>query len=183
MNISCSMNMAAGKSDDDERTSFKQLVNKARKALGSCPDPMRSFPWSRAMNNFIQLQVYLILSIVKYLSVPLLLITTISEISYSAHQNKLFLITFPLVVGYIVAGLLRETAMEMSSTLKTAEVPWHLFSIAIIFTLIKLPGPYYPYWGRLLIPHLANGVLWRTVWYTFLWFRRPRNPSGELVSN
>ncbi|CAN0878996.1 hypothetical protein LINGRAHAP2_LOCUS12783 [Linum grandiflorum] len=186
MNICCSMNMSAGKSDDDEdvRMGFKQqLVSKAREVWDSCPEPVRSFPWDIALINFIQLQVYMILSVVKYLSVPLLLITTISEMSYCAHERKLFLIVIPLFVGYVLAGLLRDTAMEMSSVLKTAEVPWHLFLVAMIFALIKLPGPYYPYWGRLLIPHLANGVLWRTVWFTFLWFRRPRNASGELISS
>lgn len=60
------------------------------------------------------------------------------------------------------------------------EVPWHLITIAIFFTLIKLPGPYYPYWGRIFIPHMANGGLFRTLWSLFLWFRRPRKTSMLL---
>jgi len=42
-----------------------------------------------------------------------------------------------------------------------AEVPWHLIAIAVFFVLLKLPGAYYPYWGRMLIPHFANGALLR----------------------
>lgn len=58
-----------------------------------------------------------------------------------------------------------------------AEVPWHLIAIAILFTLIKLPGPSYPYWGRIFIPHFANGVLLRTLWFAILWHRRPQKAS------
>lgn len=63
--------------------------------------------------------------------------------------------------------------------LQEAEVPWHLISIAIFFALIKFPGPYYPFWGRIFIPHFANGVLWRVAWSAFLWSRRPRKASEE----
>ena len=63
-----------------------------------------------------------------------------------------------------------------------AEVPWHLIAIAIFFTLIKLPGPYYPYWGRIFIPHFANGALLRTLWFMFLWYKRPKI-SGAVLPN
>ena len=55
-----------------------------------------------------------------------------------------------------------------------AEVPWHLIAIAAFFTFVKLLGPYYPYWGRVFIPHFANGGLWRTLWFAFLRYRRPQ---------
>lgn len=61
-----------------------------------------------------------------------------------------------------------------------AEVPWHLVAVAIFFTLIKLPGPYYPYWGRILIPHIANGGLLRTLWFAFLWYRRPKKAAANI---
>ena len=63
-----------------------------------------------------------------------------------------------------------------------AEVPWHLIAMAIFFTLIKLPGPYYPYWGRIFIPHFANGGLWRTLWFAFLWNRRPQKETLQQKS-
>ncbi|CAI0406856.1 unnamed protein product [Linum tenue] len=174
-NISCSISMAAGKSDDPERINLRQLANKATKLWGSCPEPVRSFPWNTAFNNFIQLLLDLTVTVVKYLTVPLLLITTLSEMSYCAHHKKLVLVTFPLLIGFAVAGFLRDSALELSPLLKDAEVPWHLIAIAALFALIKLPGPYYPFWGRIFIPHMANGVLWRTLWFAFMWNRRPRN--------
>ncbi|CAI0447016.1 unnamed protein product [Linum tenue] len=182
-NISCSINMAAGKSDDPERINLRQIVHKGMKLWGSCPEPVRSFPWNTAFNNFIQLLLDLTVTVVKYLAVPLLLITTLSEMSYCAHHKKLVLITFPLLIGFAVAGFLRDSAFELSPSLKDAEVPWHLIAIAAFFALIKLPGPYYPFWGRIFIPHMANGVLWRTLWFGFMWNRRPRNGSGEQSFN
>ncbi|XP_004292456.1 PREDICTED: uncharacterized protein LOC101312804 [Fragaria vesca subsp. vesca] len=58
-----------------------------------------------------------------------------------------------------------------------AEVPWHHFVMAIFFTLLKLPGPHYPCCGQIIIPHIANGGLLRTLWFAFMWYRRPRKAS------
>lgn len=64
-----------------------------------------------------------------------------------------------------------------------AEVPWHLIAIATFFTFLKLLGPYYPYWGRIFIPHFANGGLWRTLWFALLWYRRPQKESTMTLQN
>ncbi|KDP38244.1 hypothetical protein JCGZ_04887 [Jatropha curcas] len=181
LNVSCAINMAAGQSGDPEKFQFEHLSSKARKLWDSCPQPVKSFPWNRALENFIQLILDLVVAVIKYLCVPLLAVSSLSEMSYCAHQKKLFYVPFPLLIGIAVAGALKDTALELSPRLKDAEVPWHLIAIAIFFTLIKLPGPCYPYWGRIFVPHIANGVLWRTLWSAFLWFRRPRKGSGAVL--
>ncbi|WVZ10745.1 hypothetical protein V8G54_015275 [Vigna mungo] len=172
--ISCSMNMSAQQSDDHGRMKLEQLIDKARKLWDSSPEPVKIFPWNKALDNFIQLILDLILVVVKYLAVPVFAVTSLSEMSYCAHERKLFLVPIPVLFGVAVAGILKATALELSPHLKDAEVPWHLIAIAILFTLIKLPGPYYPYWGRIIIPHFANGVLLRTLWFAILWYRRPK---------
>ncbi|GAV62333.1 hypothetical protein CFOL_v3_05857 [Cephalotus follicularis] len=179
--ISCGMSMTAGQSGDPEKINLNHLMDKTRKLWENSPQPVKSFPWNRALENFIQLILDLILAVVKYLCVPLLAVSSLSEMSYCAHQKKLFFVPFPLLIGFVVAGVLSETALELSPLLKDAEVPWHLIAIAIVFTLLKLPGPYYPYWGRILIPHLANGALLRSLWFVFFWYRRPRNVSGPTL--
>lgn len=204
--------MSAHQSDDDRKMKLDQVIDKARKLWDSSPEPVKKFPWNRALGNFIQLVLDLTLAVVKYLSVPLFVVTSISELSYCAHERKLVLVPFPVLLGASIAGILKETALELSPRLRVrllvmhhfiiqiskrlggcnikllcflndayalsdfqvAEVPWHLIAIAIFFTLIKLPGPYYPYWGRILIPHFVNGVLLRTLWFAILWFRRPK---------
>ncbi|XP_020217540.1 uncharacterized protein LOC109800996 [Cajanus cajan] len=169
------MNMSAQQSDDHGKMKLDQLIDKARKLWDSSPEPVKNFPWSKALDNFIQLILDLILFVIRYLAVPVFAVTSLSELSYCAHERKLVLVPLPVLFGVAIAGILKETALELSPRLKDAEVPWHLIVIAIFFTLIKLPGPYYPYWGRIFIPHFANGVLLRTIWFTILWYRRPKS--------
>ncbi|KAL5539516.1 hypothetical protein UlMin_045195 [Ulmus minor] len=178
-NAFCAMNMAAGHSDDSGKIKFDHLVDKARKLWDSSPPQVKSFPWNRAFDNFIQLVLDLVLAVVKYLSVPLLAVSSLSEMSYCAHNRKLFLVPVPLIIGFAVAGVLRQTALDVCPILKDTQVPWHLICMAIFFTLLKLPGPYYPYWGRLFIPHFANGGLLRTIWFVFMRGRRPEKASGH----
>ncbi|CAJ2674256.1 uncharacterized protein LOC123915815 [Trifolium pratense] len=172
--ISCAMNMSAHQSDDDRKLQLDQLIDKARKLWDRSPEPVKNFPWNTTLGNFIQLVLDLTLAVIKYLYVPVFTVTSISELSYCAHQRKLLLVPIPVLLGAAVAGILKETALKLSPRLRDAEVPWHLIAVTIFFTLIKLPGPYYPSLGRILIPHFANGVLLRTLWFAILWYRRPK---------
>lgn len=178
--ISCAINMGAGHSGDPKKIDLDHLMDKARNLWDSSPQPVKSFPWNRALENFIQLILDLVLSVIKYISVPLLAVSSISEMSYCAHERKLFFIPFPLIIGMAVAGVLKEAALELSPLLKDAEVPWHLIAIAVLFTLLKLPGPYYPYWGRIFIPLFANGALLRCLWFAVLWYRKPKRGVAAI---
>ncbi|KZV41148.1 hypothetical protein F511_10282 [Dorcoceras hygrometricum] len=174
--VLCIMGMVSGQSDDHGKLSVSHMMDKARTMWDSSPQPIKSFPWNKALENFIQLILDLFINVIKYLSIPLFAISSISEMSYCAHERKLFLVPFTLLIGSIVAGVLRDAALKTSPYLKThhAAVPWHLISMLTFFVLLKCPGPYYPYWGRIFIPHLANGVLLRTLWFVFLWYWRPK---------
>ncbi|CAN4107646.1 unnamed protein product [Withania somnifera] len=178
--IICNRNIAAGQSDEPHKFNVKNVIDQARKLWDSTPAPVKSFPWNRALDNFIQLILDIVLTVTKYLYVPVLVVTSISELSYCAHERKLYITLLPFLVGVTVAGILKSAALESSPYLKNAEVPWHLIAIGLFFTLLKLPGPYYPYWGRIFVPHLANGALFRTLWFAFLWYRRPRK-SVEMT--
>lgn len=180
-NISCAMNMTAGQSDDPGQ--MNHLINKARKLWESSPQPVKIFPWKRAGLNFIQLILDLVLAVFKYLCVPLLAVSSLSEMSYCAQEKKLFFVPVPVIIGMAIAEVLKLAALDVSPLLKDAEVPWHLFVMAIFFTMLKLPGPYYPFWGRILIPHIANGGLLRTLWFAFLWYRRPQKASRTSLSH
>ncbi|XP_017256226.1 uncharacterized protein LOC108225782 isoform X1 [Daucus carota subsp. sativus] len=176
----CAINMTAGGLGEPMKAKLDHISQKARSIWDSSPQPVKSFPWNKAAESFIQLIIDLVLAVMKYLSIPVLAISSLSEMSYCAHERKLFLIPIPILVGVALAGILKETALELSPLLKQAEVPWHLVAVAIFFTLIKLPGPYYPYWGRILIPHIANGGLLRTLWFAFLWYRRPKKAAANI---
>ncbi|GAB4850471.1 hypothetical protein Ancab_029777 [Ancistrocladus abbreviatus] len=173
-NVSCAVSMADGQVGDPGKVNLDHLIDKARKYWDKLPQPVKSFPWNKVMENFIQLVFGLTLAVIKCLSVPLLAITSLSELSYCAHERKLRLVPAPLIIGFAVTGIMNETALQLSPVLKDADVPWHLMAIAIFLLLLKLPGPYYPYWGRIFIPHFANGGLLRILWFAYLWYREPQ---------
>ncbi|CAE5959750.1 unnamed protein product [Arabidopsis arenosa] len=178
------IHMESGHSGEQpKRLHFDNLLRKTKHVWDNSPQPVKEFPWNRAFLNFIQLVLDLAISVVKFLFVPILAVSSISEMSYCAHERKLALVPFPLVIGMVVAGILQETALKISPRLKEAEVPWHLIAMMMFFTLIKLPGPYYPYWGRLFVPHFANGVLFRALWSMFFWYKKTRNTSGNTLQN
>ncbi|CAA3000741.1 uncharacterized protein LOC111379271 isoform X1 [Olea europaea subsp. europaea] len=179
--IQCIMNMVSGESNEPRKLRLEYVLDKSRKLWDNAPEPVKSFPWNKASENFVQLILDLVLAVVKFLSIPVFTITSVSEMSYCAHERKLYLIPIPFLVGVAVAGVLREAAVASSPSLKNAEVPWHLIAIAIFFTLLKLPGPYYPFWGRIFVPHFANGGLLRTLWFAFLWYRKPGKSSSTTA--
>ncbi|MFS7995595.1 hypothetical protein Hanom_Chr12g01119781 [Helianthus anomalus] len=170
-NILCTMKMDASQPDPHGKSTFDLVINKARKLWDNSPQEVKSFPWTTALENFTQLIIDIILVVTQFLYLPVMAITSVSEMSYCAHERKLVLIPIPILIGVAVAGMLRNRALKLSPYLKDAKVPWHLYANMLFFTLIKLPGPYYPYWGRILIPHFANGGLFRTLWFLFLWYR------------
>ncbi|XP_050261764.1 uncharacterized protein LOC126706390 isoform X3 [Quercus robur] len=116
--VLCAINMSAGQSDDHGKFKLDHLLNKARKLWDNCPQSVKIFPWKKALGNFGQLILDLTLAVVKYLCVPLLAVSSLSEMSYCAHERKLFLVPVPLVIGITVAGVLRETALDISPHLK-----------------------------------------------------------------
>nr|VDD44633.1 unnamed protein product [Brassica oleracea] len=178
-----SIHMESDHSGDSKRLTFDTLLRKAKDVWNDSPQPVKDFPWNRAFENFVQLVLDLAISVVKFLFVPVLAVSSVSEMSYCAHERKLALVPFPLVIGIVVGGILQGTALNISPRLKEAEVPWHLIAMMMFFTLIKLPGPYYPYCWRLFVPHFANGVLFRALWSMFFWYKKTRNTSATPHSS
>ncbi|KAL0911195.1 hypothetical protein M5K25_019317 [Dendrobium thyrsiflorum] len=162
---------AENPSDPGQRFSLDYIIATAQKLFDDLPQPVKKFPWVKALESFFRLLFDLACAVGKYLSIPMLAVSSLSEMSYCGHEKKLVFVPFPFLIGFVLAGVLVDTAIELSVGFKEGEFPWHLLMVATFFLLLKLPGPYYPYWGRLLIPHFANGGLWRTVWLVFVWYR------------
>ncbi|XP_078442545.1 embryo defective 1273 isoform X2 [Wolffia australiana] len=172
------MDMSAGGSGGQQRISIDAAIEALKELSAGLPAPVRRFPWQTASGNFVRLVVGLVGVVVKFLSVPVLLVSSLSEMSYCAHERKMMAIPVPFLFGFAVAKVVEETALEISPAFKEFGFPWHLVIMAAFFLLVKLPGPYYPYWGRLVLPHFANGGLSATLWSVFIWFRR----SGHQVA-
>lgn len=114
----CAINMTAGGFGEPMKAKLDLISQKARSIWDSSPQPVKSFPWNKAAESFIQLILDLVLAVMKYLSVPLLAVSSLSEMSYCAHERKLFFVPIPILVGVALAGILKETALELSPLLK-----------------------------------------------------------------
>lgn len=163
--VLCAINMAAGQSDDPGKTKLQRLLDMAIKLWDSTPPPVKAFPWNRAFDNFVQLILDLILAVVRCLSVPLLVVSSLSEISYCANEKKLFLVPVPLLVGIAVAEVLRQTALDVSPLLKVT----YLLRITQLFiTLVNLK------WGLLdqknWVSTTSCCIYQHSVWNGFMWW-------------
>ncbi|XP_031483469.1 uncharacterized protein LOC116252953 [Nymphaea colorata] len=174
------INSALGPMEGPEKFNFSQAADAAKNLWEGCPQPVKIFPWKKALVSYLNLIFGLVYGVVKYLSIPLLAISSLSEMSYCAHEKKMKLIPIPLLAGAVMAGILKNSMVEASQDLEGGDFPWHLLAIAVFFLFLKLLGPYYPYWGRIFIPHFANGGLWRVLWFTFIWYRQPRESSKRM---
>lgn len=175
------INLSSENPSDPSRN-LDRILDHAQKVLDDLPQPVKSFPWSTAVKNFLRLILDLSCAVAKYLSVPVLAVSSLSEMSYCGHERKLALVPFSLLVGLLLAGVLSETVLELSPALKEGEFPLHLLLVGFFFLMLKLPGPYYPYWGRLILPHVGNGGLWRTGWLLFVWYRGIARTGNKPVS-
>jgi len=111
----------SGEQQQPKKLNFDNLLRRTKDVWDNSPQPVKEFPWNRAFGNFIQLVLDLAISVVKFLFVPILAVSSISEMSYCAHERKLALVPFPLVIGMVVAGVLQETALKISPRLKVVE--------------------------------------------------------------
>ncbi|KAM0941526.1 hypothetical protein DsansV1_C16g0139581 [Dioscorea sansibarensis] len=179
------INVTAGNYERPEKMDISGVINALGKLWENLPQPVKDFPWTKAAWSFYSLIFELTCAVAKYLCLPLLVVSSLSEMSYCAHERKMRLIPIPFLLGFAVAGVLKDTAKDLYPDLREAErFPRHLLLLAIFFLLLKLPGPYYPYWGRLVIPHFANGGLWRTAWSAFMWLRHPEHtPETTLEAS
>ena len=123
--------MSAHQSDDHGKMKLDQLIDKVQKLWDISPEPVKKFPHNKALDNFIQLILDLILVVVKYLAVPVFAVTSLSEMSYCAHERKLVFVPLPVLFGVAVAGILKETALQLSPRLRVRSLVVHHLKIYI----------------------------------------------------
>lgn len=173
------MNVTGGQSGGPDKVRHVYL-EKVRNLWERCPEPIKVFPWDRAYTKFFHRLFSLTFEVGKWLFIPVLFVSSLSEMTYCGWQNKELLIPIGMLAGIYLAGILKETAIELSENLQEGGFPWHLVIIGAFFALIKFPGPYYPYWGRIFLPHFANGGLWRTLWFAHIWYKSQfKTAEGE----
>ncbi|KMZ62000.1 hypothetical protein ZOSMA_49G00680 [Zostera marina] len=155
-------------------------LDSARNLFDKLPEPLKIFPWNSTLVQFFKIQLQLAVSVAKYLFIPFMVLSTRSELIYCFYENKVMETPVPFLAGIAIATAFYRTVMDITSAFKEQAYPWHLLLMLTFFLLLKLPGPHYPYVGRIIVPHFANGGIWTTLWFAFQWYR---NSSKTLDVN
>ncbi|GLJ27308.1 hypothetical protein SUGI_0535990 [Cryptomeria japonica] len=143
-----------------------QMEDTPAKLREICPEPVKKFPWKKACERVINRLFLLIEDVAKQFGIPILVVTFFMEASYCIAQNKELFIPIALFAGGVFAEVLNETSIELKlpQNYKEGDLPRNVLIIISFFSLIKIIGPFYPYWARIILPHFANGGLCRTIW-------------------
>lgn len=120
--------MATGKSDGPEKLNLERFMELMRHFWEIMPQPIKRFPWMPALESYTQIILELVFAVAKYLCVPLLALSSLSEMSYCAQERKMIFIPILLVAGFSVAGVLNDTAIELSPDLKVQKILFCLYS-------------------------------------------------------
>ncbi|KAF9590536.1 hypothetical protein IFM89_035745 [Coptis chinensis] len=115
--VTCAINMTEGDSAGPSRLNLDHSLGEIKKVWKPLPQPVRSFPWPEALENFLELILGLVYVVAKYLSVPLLALTSLSELSYCAHERKMRLVPIPRLLGWSSMGFSRAQPPRSTSTI------------------------------------------------------------------
>ncbi|KAJ1701655.1 hypothetical protein LUZ63_001434 [Rhynchospora breviuscula] len=147
------------------------IVGYTRKVFDKVPQPIKTFPWSEALSIYQSLLFGLVSTLTKYIGLPLLAISSLSEMAYCSIERKMLVVLVAFLFGIGLVAALNDRRLKLFPNFKEEEKPWHLVPVAAFLLSLKLVGPYCPYLLRLSVPHFANGGLWCTVWFVFMWYR------------
>lgn len=172
--VQCVSSTVGGSSSEEFGKSGSDRVqnNAISNVWAKAPEPVRVFPWGKAGRLFVERVVYHFWTVGKWLVIPVLAVSMLSELSYTLLQKKVFIIPAGMIGGFAFAGMLKETAIELTSEFETGETAWHLVALSVFFVALKFIGPYLPSWGRVTVPHFANGGLWHVIKLVNDWRRQ-----------
>eukprot|EP00252_Welwitschia_mirabilis_P004450 TRINITY_DN14795_c0_g1_i1.p1 TRINITY_DN14795_c0_g1~~TRINITY_DN14795_c0_g1_i1.p1 ORF type:complete len:239 (-),score=28.08 TRINITY_DN14795_c0_g1_i1:150-866(-) len=154
-------------------------VNDLQRSLKNVmPESMGKFPWKKA---FMKVTAVSIVGAAKFLLVTTLIVTFLNETSFCLMEDKDVFVPIGLFIGCVFAESIKNTALELFENLKDKNSPWYFLTVALASMLIKFLAPFYPYWGRLILPHIANGALWQTIWIIRNWHKAIN--QNHLINN
>lgn len=123
---------------------------------------VRTFPWEKVYGRFIQRVLDLVWITVKWLAIPVLALSTVSELLYTLSAGKDIFIPLGILTGVLLAKIAGNASLDVVRELQDEKTSWPLIVMGILFVLLKLPGPYYPRWAAAFLPHVANAGLVQT---------------------
>lgn len=171
----------AGSQEFDKNEDGRQQNKVISSILAMTPEPIRVFPWGKAGSLFLQRLLHQFWTVGKWLAIPVLAVSMLSEVSYTLLQDRVLIVPVGVIGGIAFAGMMKETAVELSSSLEAGQVPWHLVLLGLFFGALKLIAPYLPLWGRVSVPHFANGGLWHVIKLVIDWRKQHAERSAEQI--
>jgi len=93
----------------------------------------------------------------------MLAVSVLGELAYTLLLERVLVIPVGMICGIVFAGIMRETALELSPRIEEEQTPRHLIALGLLFVALKFIAPYLPTWGRVSVPHFANGGLWQVI--------------------
>ncbi|KAF9595139.1 hypothetical protein IFM89_037239 [Coptis chinensis] len=88
--VTCAIIMTEGDSAGPSRIILVHSLGEIKKVWKTLPQPVRSFPWPEALVNFLELILGLVYVVAKYLSVPLLALTSLIYFALCDDQEGEF---------------------------------------------------------------------------------------------
>lgn len=123
---------------------------------------VRTFPWEKVYGRFSQRVLSLVWITTKWLAIPVLVLSAVSELLYTLSAGKEIFIPLGLLIGVMLAKIVGNASLDILKELQDVRSAWPLVVLGMFFVLLKLPGPYYPSWAAVFFPHVANAGLVQT---------------------
>ena len=100
-------------SDSQAQKSSQGVMTATAGLWSKAPEPIRVFPWAKAGRLFLERLLEQLWSVGKWLAIPVLAVSMLSELSYTLMQEKVLLIPAGMIGGIAFCGILKETALEL----------------------------------------------------------------------
>lgn len=173
----------ASAAGEDNNLLVSNSESNAFNLLQVVPAPLQTFPWAKACTRLAERVEDLLWNIGKWVGLPLLVVMTFTEIVFTILSGKELLMPVGLLVGTVLAGILKETAVLLGNGLQDGSIPWHLLGIGVFFTVFKIVAFMCNNWACVLLLHFASGGLWQTIRFTVVWKRSRVRMAGAEENN
>uniref|UniRef100_A0A7N0SXF1 Uncharacterized protein n=1 Tax=Kalanchoe fedtschenkoi TaxID=63787 RepID=A0A7N0SXF1_KALFE len=152
-----------------------ELAEVKKRLLEVIPEPVKQVPWKNAERIFLNKLLEAGEKTLKWVFIPLFVLSAFCDIVFSILKNKELLIPIGLFIGCTVSDLFNETSRELFHKSEGSGPSRRLLYIAAFFVATRFVCSSFPLTASVFFMHVANGGLMQALW---LW----RN-SHESVSN
>ncbi|KAG9147159.1 hypothetical protein Leryth_005393 [Lithospermum erythrorhizon] len=172
--ILCSMKFPTMDQFSDFSNFEKYLDHVNWRILEFTPDPVKRFPWKKAVNVALQQLLMTGKEALKLSLLAVFVVGSLSDIVGSISKSKELLVPLGLLVGCAISEFVKDVSQEFLNNNKDVDETWHLLGMGCIFLLLKIIAIKLSLEGQGFVLHVANGALMQVLWHL--------KSSGEVDS-